>query len=141
MRADRLARAASECVRQHERLAALCDRPDVEDPEFAGWMRVVEAANQLLGEAVAEYERAGASVRPEGDDLEWWHLANALWHQAREWLRRHERTDRDIARARRKHGTGELGTLAMDGALEASALFALRQALGAYAGRSGSDIG
>lgn len=132
MQADRLARATEECLRQHERWALLCGRADVEDPECDGWGELVEASDRLLAAAVAAYERESATLRPDGDDSAWWHRANVLWHHAREWLRRHESTAKDAARARSRHTVGELGTLAVDGALEASALYALRQALDAY---------
>lgn len=130
--ADRLARAARECVRQHERWAVLCERADVDEAEVRGWSRVVLACDVVLDEAVKAYESVGARQHPTGEDEAWWHRANSLWHAGREWLRRHARADQDTVRTRSRHTSAELGALAIDSALEASALFALRQALESY---------
>lgn len=130
--ADRLARAATECGHQHERWAALCERSDVEDAEFRSWQVMVVASDQLLATAIAAYETCAPKLHPDGEDETWWRRANAMWHAGREWSRRHERADYDAARLRTHHTSVELGALAVDSALEASALLALRQAVDAY---------
>lgn len=136
-----MARAVAECCRQHERWARLCDRSDVDDAEFRAWQVIVVASNQLLAGAIAAYETSAPTLHPDGDDEVWWRKANALWHAGREWARRHERADYDAARLRARHTSVELGALAVDSALEASALFALRQAVDAYrVARPDSDI-
>ncbi len=130
--ADRLARAVTECCHQHDRWAALCKRSDVDDAEFRAWQSMVVAADALVADAIRAYETCAPTLHPEGDDERWWRKANALWHAGREWARRHERADYDAARMRTRHSSVELGALAVDSALEASALLALRQAVDAY---------
>lgn len=127
-----MARAVAECCRQHERWAVLCSRSDVEEDEFRAWQPVVAASDALLAGAIAAYETSAPTLHPDGADEAWWRKANSLWHAGREWARRHERADYDAARTRTRHTSVELGALAVDSALEASALIVLRQAVDAY---------
>jgi hypothetical protein len=59
-RADRLARAAVESCRQHERCAEIVERDGVDPAELEGWLELTGVADRLLGEATAAYEKASA---------------------------------------------------------------------------------
>jgi hypothetical protein len=131
-RADRLARAAKEACRQHERCGGLCDRDDVDGEELRGWLELAAVADRLLADAVAAYEKAGAKLHPEGEDGAWWHKANALWLAAREHVRRHEMGDRMSKRVGTEHSVERLTELHVEYALEASAVLSLQQAAETY---------
>jgi hypothetical protein len=123
--ADRMFRAAMECIRQRERYARLVGS-GAHDTEQLAALRVAIVCDEILDEAVSAYEKhAGEPSR--GDD-EWRRQANALWHAAREYRRRPS-TDR-AASTQVKGGT--LQKLAMEYDLEASALLALKLALGGF---------
>lgn len=129
-RADTLFRTAIETCRAHRRYAALVDR-GARDVEQRGALRIATACDQLLVEAIASYERCGARVNTLGDEA-WWHKANALWHQAREYERRHQVTERAQRLLNAQHDPQLLGELALEFDLEASALLFLQQAIDAY---------
>jgi hypothetical protein len=81
--------------------------------------------DEILDEAVSAYEKH-AGEASTGDD-EWRRQANALWHAAREYRRRPATNN---VPASGKGGT--LQKLAMEYDLEASALLALKLALGGF---------
>ena len=88
-------------------------------------LRVAQVCDEILDEAVAAYEKL-AGMASTGDD-EWRRQANALWHAAREYRRR-------PASAAPAAGikSGSLQKLALEYDLEASALLALKLALGGF---------
>lgn len=117
-------RAAMECIRQRERYARLV-ASGAHDLEQLAALRVAVVCDEILDEAVASYEKlAGEPSR--GDD-EWRRQANALWHAAREYRRRP--AGNSIAPTGKG---GSLQKLAMEYDLEASALLALKLALGGF---------
>ena len=130
LRADALYRCAVECARQHERLARLMDQ-ELTPTEQRISAEVVALCDQALTEISGDYERCGARVHPTGDDEQWWRKANALWQAGREYLRRHRLSDL-IGRRASDQNPEKFGELQMDYELEASALLALQQAIGAY---------
>ena len=122
--ADRMFRAAMECIRQRERYARLV-ASGAHDLEQLAALRVAVVCDEILDEAVAAYEKH--SDGSHGDD-EWRRQANALWHAAREYRRRPATNT-----ANNSHGkAGSLQKLAMEYDLEASALLALKLALGGF---------
>ncbi|HEX6260067.1 MAG TPA: hypothetical protein VFZ51_05390 [Woeseiaceae bacterium] len=122
--ADRMFRAAMECIRQRERYARLV-ASGAHDLEQLAALRVAMVCDEILDEAVSAYEKL-AGEPSHGDD-EWRRQANALWHAAREYRRRP--ANNDLA----PHGkSGSLQKLALEYDLEASALLALKLALGGF---------
>jgi hypothetical protein len=123
--ADRMFRAAMECIRQRERYARLV-ASGAHDLEQLAALRVAVVCDEILDEAVKSYEKL-ASEPSRGDD-EWRRQANGLWHAAREYRRRPANSVGSNA-----HGkSGSLQKLAMEYDLEASALLALKLALGGF---------
>lgn len=127
--ADRMFRAAQECVRQRQRYARLVDHGAHED-EQQGAVRVACICDEVLVSSAKSYETVAASASAHRDE-EWWHKANALWHAVREYNRRHQGCDQDSRRFT-NHSPARLGELAMEYDLEASALLALQHAVSAY---------
>ena len=127
--ADRMYRAALECVRQRQRYAKLVDSA-VQEEEQLGALRIACICDEVLVAGVRAYEEIAGSVATHREE-EWWHKANSLWHASREYNRRHEDCD---ARSRRftDHSPARLAELTMEYDLEASALLALHQAVTAY---------
>ena len=124
--ADRMFRAAMECIRQRERYARLV-ASGAHDLEQLAALRVAVVCDEILDEAVAAYEKL-ASEPSRGDD-EWRRQANALWHAAREYRRR----PATGTVPNNSHGkAGSLQKLAMEYDLEASALLALKLSLGGF---------
>lgn len=123
--ADRMFRAAMECIRQRERYARLVASGS-HDLEQLAAIRVAVVCDDILDEAVAAYEKL-AVQQSHGDD-EWRRQANALWHACREYRRRP--ATNNSAPGSPKAGT--LQKLAMEYDLEASALLALKLALGGF---------
>jgi hypothetical protein len=115
-----------ECIRQRERYARLVGS-GAHDLEQLAALRVAVVCDEILDEAVSAYEKL-AGEASHGDD-EWRRQANALWHAAREYRRRPS-NDRAVTAAQGKSGT--LQKLAMEYDLEASALLALKLALGGF---------
>ena len=112
-----------ECIRQRERYARLV-ASGAHDSEQVSALRVAVVCDEILDEAVAAFEKH-AGEASTGDD-EWRRQANALWHAAREYRRR----PAGAAPTQLKGGT--LQKLAMEYDLEASALLALKLALGGF---------
>ena len=129
-RADTLFRTAIETCRAHRRYAALVER-GVRELEQKQALKLATICDEMLVEAIASYERCGARVNTLGDEA-WWHKANALWHQAREYERRHQVTERAQRLLNAQHDPQLLGELALEFDLEASALLFLQQAIEAY---------
>ncbi len=127
--ADALYRAAAEAARQHERVAKLSDK-GAHHSEMQEATELREVTHRHLKARTQLYEASAASGKGQHDDA-YWHAANALWHAARDYCRRH--ADCDAASARlNKHDTEKLSALALEYELEASALIAMRNAMAAY---------
>lgn len=131
-RADRLARAAREACRQHERCGDHCNHAAVEHTELSALLEMAALADRQLGEAAEAYEKASARLHPDGDDTAWWKKANALWLAAREHVRRHSLGDRLSKRAGNGPSPESLRELTVEYALEASAILSLKQAVDDY---------
>lgn len=127
--ADRMYRAALECVRQRQRYARLVERAAQEE-EQQGALRVACICDEVLTSSAESYGETSARATGHRDE-EWWHKANTLWHAAREYSRRHHGCDEKSATFS-KHSPARLAELAMEYDLEASALLALQHALAAY---------
>ncbi len=126
--ADALCRSAAECCRQHDRVARIVERSDVEvEVTFA--QQFCEVIHTGLGKLLDVYERAAAEAPGEGEP--WRQRANALQHAARDYLRRHNECDL-AARKLHRHDSQLLATLALEFEFEASALLSLRHATEAY---------
>lgn len=121
--ADRMFRAAMECIRQRERYARLV-ASGAHDLEQLAALRVAQLCDEILDEAVAAYEKL--AVMPSTGDDEWRRQANALWHACREYRRRPASAPATPVKA------GSLQKLALEYDLEASALLALKLALGGF---------
>lgn len=117
-------RAAMECIRQRERYARLV-ASGAHDLEQIAALRVAGICDEILDEATAAYEKL-AKEATHSDD-EWRRQANALWHAAREYRRRPASSN--VAPGGKG---GTLQKLAMEYDLEASALLALKLALGGF---------
>jgi len=127
--ADRMYRAAQECVRQRQRYSSLVEHGAHEE-EQAGALRIACICDEVLTSSIGSYESVSASATMHRDE-EWWHKANSLWHAAREYGRRHQGCDQH-SRKMSTHSPAKLAELAMDYDLEASALLALQHAVCAY---------
>jgi hypothetical protein len=125
---DALCRAAGECCRQHDRVARIVERSEV-DAEVAFAQEFCEMIHTGLGRLLDVYERAaaGAPTNPEA----WRQAATVLHRAARDYLRRHNDCDQSARRLHR-HDSQLLATLALEFEFEASALLALRHATEAY---------
>ncbi len=115
-----------ECIRQRERYARLV-ASGAHDLEQLGAHRVAVVCDEILDEAVSAYEKLAGDASHSDD--EWRRQANALWHASREYRRR-PATDTGAPGAQVKGGM--LQKLAMEYDLEASALLALKLALGGF---------
>ena len=90
-----------------------------------------EVCDDSLREMADAYSSAAASLHPDGE-VPWWHKANALWHAAREYSRRHAGCEAMSRKVSSKHSSGQLASMQMEYELLASAMLALRQAADAY---------
>ncbi len=126
--ADALCRSAAECCRQHDRVARIVERSDVET-EVLFAQQFCELIHDGLGKLLDAYERAAA--QDPGTEGAWRQRGNALWHAGRDYLRRHNACD-EAARKLQRHDSQLLAALAMEFEFEASALLALRHATDAY---------
>ncbi len=127
--ADRMYRAAQECVRQRQRYARLVEAT-AEEEEQVGALRIACICDEVLAASAASYETIAATASAHREE-DWWHKANSLWHAAREYSRRHQGCDQD-SRKFSNHSPARLGELAMEYDLEASALLAMHHAVMAY---------
>jgi len=129
-RADALYRAAVECCRQHDRAARL-HRDTESELEHRHADALCAVCDDSLREMAEAYAAAAANVHPERDEP-WWHKANALWHAAREYSRRHAGCDEMNRKVSSHHKPGQLAGMQMEYELLASAMLAMRQAADAY---------
>ena len=127
--ADRLYRAASECVRQRKRYAKLVEA-GVQEEEQQAALRIACICDEVLTQSMAAYAAIAANAAVHRNE-EWWHKANALWQASREYDRRHRDCDQQSKRFA-AHSPKELAELAMEYDLEASALLALQHAAIAF---------
>lgn len=126
--ADRLFRAASECVRQRERYASLV-ASGVNEDEQKWALSVACLCDEILVSTIKAYE--AQPTNGVSKDEEWYRRAIALWHASREYQRRHGECDRKTRKIS-SQTPAELGELALEYDLEASALLALQHAVAAY---------
>jgi hypothetical protein len=127
--ADALSRAAGEAARQHERVAKLNER-GAHHSEMQEATQLCELAHHHLKARAELYESSASGGKGAHDDA-FWHAANALWHAARDYGRRHTECDASSSKFA-KHSSEKLGELTLDYELEASALLNMRAALSAY---------
>lgn len=126
--ADRLFRSASECVRQHERYASLV-ASGVSEEEQKEALSLACLCDEILVRTIKAYE--AQPTNGASKDEEWYRRAIALWHASREYQRRHGECDRKTRKISAQT-PAELGELALEYDLEASALLALQHAVAAY---------
>ncbi|MCC7195892.1 MAG: hypothetical protein IT356_10080 [Gemmatimonadaceae bacterium] len=127
--ADALYRAACEAARQHERVGRL-SKAGAHHSEMQEAAELRDVTHRHLKERAALYEASAAGGRGDRDEA-YWHAANALWHAARDYGRRHAGYDAAAAKLG-KHDTERLSALALEYELEASALLAMRNAMATY---------
>lgn len=126
--ADRMYRAAQECIRQRQRYARLVDH-GAHDDEQQGALRIACICDEVLAASAKSYETVTGSTLHREED--WWHKANSLWHASREYSRRHQGCDQ-TSKKLANHSPQRLRELAVDYEFEASALLALQHAVSAY---------
>lgn len=126
--ADRLFRSASECVRHRERYAALV-AAGVSEEEQKEALSIACLCDEILVRTIKAYE--AQPTNGAAKDEEWYRRAIALWHASREYQRRHGECDRKTRKIS-SQSPAELGELALEYDLEASALLALQHAVAAY---------
>lgn len=126
--ADRLFRTASECVRQRERYSSLV-ASGVSEEEQKEALTIACLCDEILVRTIKAYE--AQPTNGQSKDEEWYRRAIALWHASREYQRRHGECDRKTKKIS-MHSPAELGELALEYDLEASALLALQHAVAAY---------
>ncbi|MCC6318532.1 MAG: hypothetical protein IT361_12680 [Gemmatimonadaceae bacterium] len=131
--ADRLYRAAAECVRQRQRYGALVEAGTAEEEQRAA-LKVASLCDTLLQETIEAYEKA--PINGASKEEEWYRKAITLWQASRDYERRHTATDASTRRVG-SASPAELKSLAMEYDLEASALLALQHALSAYRKQAG----
>jgi len=128
--ADAMFRAACECCHQHDRASRVHGKSKDEEEVMAVQISCAHS-DDVLGSLAETYEKVAANFHPTGDDEEWWHRANALWHSSREYIRHIGGCD-DSSRQLKTHGPDRLDTLHMEYELEASAMLAVKHAAEAY---------
>jgi hypothetical protein len=126
--ADRLYRAANECIRQRQRYSSLVAGATTEEEQSAA-LAVARLCDEVLMKAIVDYEKSGAGSQHKEED--WYRKATALWAAARDYERRHSECD-DKSRKLSSHSREHLGQLAAAYDLEASALLALQHAVSSY---------
>lgn len=127
--ADAMFRAASECLRQHRRHAALVEL-DVSEAEEQAAERVRTLSDSLMSDAASMYE-AALSSDEEVSQEEWRQRASQLWHAVREYERRHQASER-ATKQLQSHDLQKLLSITLEFEIEASALLQLQQATDAY---------
>lgn len=127
---DALFRAGDECCRQQARLARVLEQ-SCGEVELEGVIEVSVVSARVL-EAAGEHYAGLASESHDGLDDACWHAANSLWHASREYARRHQSCNLKSAKLSR-HSAAQLGELAVEYELKASAVLALRYAVEQYA--------
>ena len=127
--ADTLYRAAADSCREHKRYAELVDH-DAAEAEQKTARGAVRLCDEVLDEAVDLYEIACLEETGHGEDP-WWHKANMVWRNAKEYLR-HQAASKRLLRGGNGHSKNEFMELRIEHELEASALLRLRQAIESY---------
>jgi hypothetical protein len=127
--ADSLVRAADECCRQQARLARILELSCGEE-ELADVIEVHVLCARVLAGAAERYSALGSESH-DGLGEACWHAANTLWHASREYARRHQACNVKSARMSR-HSAAQLGELAVEYELKASAVLALRYSVEQY---------
>lgn len=142
-RAGRMARAALEACRQHERCSEIYGRTGLDPAELEDRLEMTALANRQLADAAAAYEKAATKARPKGDDTDapWRRRANALWMAARDHVRRNETSDLLSRRAGAQRSAEQLGELHVAYELEASAILSLLQAAEGFDVAGGAAAG
>jgi len=127
--ADNMFRSAVECCRQQARIGRVLDLKCCDDELEA----VIEVSVLCVGHLAAACERYRALGNGSRDGLDeiTWHGANGIWQAAREYTRRHNACNVKSAKMSR-HSTAQLGELAVEYELKASAVLALRYAVEQY---------
>lgn len=126
--ADRLYRAACECVRQRQRYGALVEAGMREEEQVAA-LKVAKICDEVLNDAISAFE--GNPPNGPTKDEEWYRKGVMLWQASREYERKHGATDLKMRRLAGQ-SADQLRELAMEYDLEASAMLALQHALTAY---------
>ncbi len=126
--ADRLFRAAVECVRQRQRYSLLVESGVSEDEQKAA-LNVACLCDEILVSTISAFE--SQPTNGTSKDEEWYRRAIAMWQASREYQRRHGECTRK-SRKISSQTPAELGELALEYDLEASALLALQHAVAAY---------
>lgn len=127
--ADGLYRAAVECCLQQARISRVLDLQCGEE-ELESVIEVSVLCARILSDAGVRYAALG-STSHDGLSEECWHAVNALWHASREYARRHQSCNVKSAQMSR-HSSAQLGELAVEYELKASAVLALRYAVEQY---------
>lgn len=127
--ADSMFRAAAECCRQQARLGRLLDLK-CSDEELESVIEESVLCIRMLGEACERYHAVGNGSHDGLDDATW-HAANGVWQAGREYTRRHNSCTVKSARMSR-HSAAQLGELAIEYELKASAVLALHYAVEQY---------
>lgn len=127
--ADAMFRAADECCRQQARLSRVLELSCGED-ELKGVIEVSVVCARILDAGGAHYAALAADGH-DGLGEACWHAANTLWHASREYARRHQACNVKSAKMSR-HSSAQLGELAVEYELKASAVLALRYAVELY---------
>ncbi|MBM3906555.1 MAG: hypothetical protein FJ363_00610 [Gemmatimonadetes bacterium] len=127
--ADNLLRSAVECCRQQARIGRVLDLKCGED-ELEAVIEVSVLCVRILNESCERYWALGSGSR-DGLDEATWHAANTLWHASCEYARRHNACNVKSAKMSR-HSPTQLGELAIEYELKASAVLALRYATEQY---------
>lgn len=126
--ADRLYRAAAECVRQRQRYAALVEA-GAQEGEQKAILQVACLCDEVLLDSIEHYE--GSPATGAVKDEEWYRKAIQMWQASRDYERRHRAMDQSI-RKMANHSSEEIKQMALEYDLEASALLALQHAIAAY---------
>ncbi len=127
--ADNMFRSAAECCRQQARIGRVLDQKCV-DEELEAVIEVSVLCVRILSDACERYHAVGSGSR-DGLDEATWHAANSIWQAAREYTRRHHACNVKSAKMSR-HSATQLGELAVEYELKASAVLALRYAVEQY---------
>lgn len=125
-----MCRSTAECCRQHDRVARIVERSDVEI-EVTVAQQFCELMHKGLGKLLNAYEQSRNEAGGSSDADSWRARANALFTAARDYLRRHNACD-EAARKLHRHDSQLLAALAMEFEFEASSLLSLRHATEAY---------
>lgn len=128
--ADGLFRLAAECCRLQARIGRVLDQK-CSDEELEAVIDASVLAVRQLSEAGDRYAALTTNGERDGLDDKMWHAANTMWQASREYVRRHHACNVRSAKMSR-HSPAQLGELAIEYELKASAVLALRYAVEQY---------